>query len=79
MVITTKNHGQGTSLVVQRLRLHAPNVGAQIQSLIRELDPTCYTVPQKKILNKKTPWTFMVDQWQRIHLSMQKTHVQSLV
>ena len=48
MVITTKNHGQGTSLVVQRLRLHAPNVGAQIQSLIRELDPTCYKVQQKK-------------------------------
>ena len=78
MVITTKNHGQGTSLVVQRLRLHAPNVGAQIQSLIRELDPTCYKVQQKKKKNlKKTPWTFMVAQWQGIHLPMQE--VQSLV
>ena len=30
-----------TSLVVQQLRLHAPNAGARIQSLVRELDPTC--------------------------------------
>ena len=27
----------GTSLVVQWLRLHAPNTGAQVQRLVREL------------------------------------------
>ena len=32
----------GTSLVVQWLRLWAPTAGAQAQSLVRELDPTCY-------------------------------------
>ena len=31
----------GTSLVVQWLRLCAPNAGDPVQSLIRELDPTC--------------------------------------
>ena len=29
------------SLVVQRLRLHAPTTGAWVRSLVRELDPTC--------------------------------------
>ena len=29
-----------TFLVVQWLRLHPPNAGAQVQSLVRELDPT---------------------------------------
>ena len=33
----------GTSLVVQGLRLHhAPNAGARVQYLIRELVPTCH-------------------------------------
>ena len=32
----------GTSLVVQWLRLQAPNSGAQVRSLVRELDPICY-------------------------------------
>ena len=32
----------GSSLVVQWLRLQAPNSGAQVQSLVRELDPICY-------------------------------------
>ena len=31
----------GTSLVVQWLRLQAPNAGGQVPSLIRELGPTC--------------------------------------
>ena len=31
-----------TSLVVQWLRFHTPNSGAQVWSLVRELDPTCY-------------------------------------
>ena len=30
-----------TSLVAQWLRLHAHNEGTQVQSLVRELDPTC--------------------------------------
>ena len=32
---------QGTSLVVQWLRLHAPNAGGLVRSLVRELDPAC--------------------------------------
>ena len=32
----------GASLVVQWLRLRAPNSGARVQSLVRELDPTCH-------------------------------------
>ena len=28
--------------VVQWLRLHTPNAGTQVQSLVRELDPTCH-------------------------------------
>ena len=41
-------HGQmvkksplATSPVVQWLRLHTSNAGVQVQSLVRELDPTC--------------------------------------
>ena len=33
---------QKLPLVVQWLRLHVPNAGAQVQSLARELDPTCH-------------------------------------
>ena len=33
-----KKHG--TSLVIQRVRLHTPHAGAQVQSLVGELDPT---------------------------------------
>ena len=32
----------GTSLVVQWLALCTPNAGAQVPSLVRELDPTCH-------------------------------------
>ena len=28
-------------MVVQWLRLHTPDAGAQVQSRVRELDPTC--------------------------------------
>ena len=31
-----------TSLVVQWVRLCAPNAGVQVQSLVRELDPSCF-------------------------------------
>ena len=34
------NH-QGTSLVLQWVRLHAPNAGAPVRSLVGELDSTC--------------------------------------
>ena len=37
------NRAMGTSLAVQRLRLHAPTVGAQVQSLVGELDPACHS------------------------------------
>ena len=36
------NGRRGTSLVVQCLRLWLPVQGAQVQSLVRELDPTCH-------------------------------------
>ena len=43
----------GTSLVVQWLRLQAPNSGAQVRSLVRELDPICYNLrscmPQRRL------------------------------
>ena len=38
---STKNYAFGTSLVVQWLRLHAPNAGALVRSLVGELDPAC--------------------------------------
>ena len=42
-VWTVKNSATGTSLMVQRLRLHAPHAGGPgVQSLVRELDPTCH-------------------------------------
>ena len=37
----------GTSLVVWRLRLCAPNAGTRVQSLVRELDPTCREEEQR--------------------------------
>ena len=36
------NTKEGTSLVVQWLRLNVPNAGIQVQSLVGELDPTCH-------------------------------------
>ena len=33
--------GSGTSLVVQWLRLHAPNAGGPGLIPVREIDPTC--------------------------------------
>ena len=41
--ISNNNNSElGTSLVVQWLRLRAPNAGTWIPSLVRELDPTCH-------------------------------------
>ena len=39
--IEAKMKDTGTSMVAQWLRLHAPNAGSQVQSLVRELDPAC--------------------------------------
>ena len=39
--LTAKAASPGTSLVVQWLRLKLSMQGAQVQSLVRELDPTC--------------------------------------
>ena len=33
----------GISLGVQRLKLHAAKAGGWVQSLVRELDPTCHS------------------------------------
>ena len=41
--ISSQNLVSGTSLVVQWLRLHGPNAGAWVRSLVRELDPACQT------------------------------------
>ena len=38
--IPFKKFIRGTSLAVRWLRLCAPNAGGQVQSLVRELDPT---------------------------------------
>ena len=38
-----KRKGSQTSLVVQWLRLQTPNAGVWVQSLVRELDPTCHS------------------------------------
>ena len=40
-LITSKSICVGTALVVQWLRLSAPDLGTQVRSLVRELDPTC--------------------------------------
>ena len=43
-----KVYSLGTSLVVQWVRLCAPNAGgAGVQSLVKELDPTC--MPQLRV------------------------------
>ena len=47
---------EGLSLVVQWLRPCAPSAGAQVQSLVRELDPTFHSfcMLQLKILRATT-------------------------
>ena len=37
------NHLWGTSLVVQRLRLRAPNAGGRVRALVSEVDLTCHS------------------------------------
>ena len=45
-----------TSLVVQYLRLRAPNAGAHVPSLVRELKyPTCHLVWEKRERERKPP------------------------
>ena len=36
-----EKHEEGTSLVVQWLRIHLPMQGTRVRALVRE-DPTCY-------------------------------------
>ena len=45
---------QRTSLVVQWLRLYAPNAGGQVQSLVRELERICYNGKTPKISHAAT-------------------------
>ena len=45
---------QRTFLVVQWLRLYAPNAGGQVQSLVRELEPICYNYKTPKISHAAT-------------------------
>ena len=40
IIIPKRSLPTKTSLVVQGLRLQAPNAGAQVGSLVKELDPT---------------------------------------
>ena len=42
-----KKEQGGTSLVVQWVRLCAPNMGVWVQPLVGELDPTC--MPQLRV------------------------------
>ena len=51
------NKTVGTSLVVQWLRLHAPNAGVPVGSLVRELDPT--RMPQLRSPRAATKKVFM--------------------
>ena len=45
-----------TFLVVQYLRLRAPNAGAHVPSLVRELKfPTCHIVWEKRERERKPP------------------------
>ena len=39
--LAKKKKKPGTSLAVQWLRLHAPNAGTWVRSLVRQIDPTC--------------------------------------
>ena len=44
----------GTSLVAGWLRLRAPNAGAQVRSLVRELDPTCIPKLRARMLQLRS-------------------------
>ena len=41
IIIPKRSLPTKTSLVVQGLRLQGPNAGGQVESLVKELDPTC--------------------------------------
>ena len=45
---SSKTKSRGTSLVAQWLRLCAPNAGALVRSLVRELDPTHGNIDPRK-------------------------------
>ena len=41
-LVLALKYNEATSLLVQWLRLSASNLGAQVPSLVGELDPTCH-------------------------------------
>ena len=51
-LLAKRSKDGGTSLVVQRLRLHAPNAGDGAQSLVRGLEPTCRNKDQRVQVSK---------------------------
>ena len=52
-----KNQMEGTSLVVQWLRLCAPNAGGLDQSLVRELDPAGHNEDRRSHMLQPGPGT----------------------
>ena len=65
--------GQGTSLVIQRLRLWAHNAGAQLQSQVRDTDPVCYnqdSVQLSKWMNTFIKKSFKWWEWTSLHFAV---------
>lgn len=50
---------QKLPLVVPWLRLHVPNAGAQVQSLARELDPTCH-IPNSSPMTQRSQMNALI-------------------
>ena len=46
-------------LVVQWLRFHVPNAGTQVQSLARELDPTCH-IPNSNPMTQRSQMNALI-------------------
>ena len=67
-----KTHFMGTSLVVQWLSLCAPNTGAQVPSVIGELDPTCFS-QEFACSNLGILHTATKTGWRQIHKNFKST------
>ena len=50
---------QKLPLVVPWIRLHVPNAGAQVQSLARELDPTCH-IPNSNPMTQRSQMNALI-------------------
>ena len=50
MELVMIKRNQGTSLVVQWVRLHTPTAGGLIRSLVMELDPACMPQLRSRVL-----------------------------